>query len=241
MGRKSTRNYFRVDTEDAIIKYNETDDMSLRSLIYEMEIHPALDKLVENVIHKYKFYHYDSTYEDLKHETIVYIHDRLDKFSREKGKAYSYFTVVARNFLIVRSTENYESVKNRDGLGILDERRDIMTEVHTDEKNELMADFMQEWAAWGIDNVERLFISDRDQRIAEAVFVLFRSCNDIDNYNKKALYILIREHAKVKTQYITKVINRMRGIFKEMAKDYIVDGIIDWDGYLLQHEIPIDE
>jgi len=230
-----------MDTEDAIIRYNECTDMALRSVIYEDNIHAALDKLVENVIHKYKFYHYDSTYVDLKHETIVYIHDRLDKFSRDKGKAFSYFMIVARNYLIVRTTETYDSVKNRDSLFILDERRDIMTEIKIDEQQVMLSDFVKEWSTWGVENVERFFDSDRDQRIAEAVFVLFQRCEDIENYNKKSLYVLIRSHADVKTQYITKVVNRLRGIFKEMMVDYMRDGNIDWDDYLLKNEVSKDD
>ena len=161
MPRKSKRNYFGVDTEDAIIKYNECDNRHERSTVYEHNIHPALSKLVENVIHKYKFYHYDSTYEDLKHETVVYLHERLDRFTREKGKAFSYFTIVARNYLIVRTTENYDSIKNRDELVILDERRNVVNEVYIDEHRSLLSDFMKSWSSWGIENVEVLF--DRDQ------------------------------------------------------------------------------
>jgi hypothetical protein len=236
MARRSKRTYFGRDTEDAIIKYNESDDERMKSSLYEEEIHPALNKLVENVIHKYKFYHYDSTYEDLKHETVVYIHERLNKFSRGKGKAFSYFTIVARNFLIVRTTENYDSVRLRDPLLVLDDRRNLTNELIEDEQQSLLADFMREWADWGIENVERLFENEREQRISEAVFVIFRNCEDIDNYNKKALYILIREHAKVKTQYITKVINKLKVIFRSMVGEYLKNGVIDWEQYLLENE-----
>lgn len=232
MARRSKRTYFGLDTEDAIIRYNESTDDELRGRIYENDIHPAINKLVENVIHKYKFYHYESTYDDLKHETVVYINERLDKFSRDKGKAFSYFTIVARNYLIVRTTETYDSIRNRDTLDILDERRDLVNEYYIDERQELMSDFMKEWSVWGISNVEVLFESQREQRIAEAVFTLFGNCQDVDNYNKKALYILIREHAKVKTQYITKVINRLKALFTDMSGDYLMHGIIDWDDYL---------
>jgi len=241
MARKSKRTYFGRDTEDAIIVYNELEEGRERSKVYEEQIHPAIDKLVENVIHKYQFYHYDSTYEDLKHETVVYINERLCKFSRDKGKAFSYFTIVARNFLIVRCKENYESIKMRDPLVILDDRRNLVTELYIDEKQALMSDFMKAWSEWGIENVEILFENTREQRISEAVFTIFGNCEDIDNYNKKALYILIREHAKVKTQYITKVINKLKLLFKSMASEYMIEGVIDWDQYLLKKEVLKDD
>lgn len=237
MGRRSNRNYFRRDTEIAIIRYNESEQRTQRSKIYEEEIYPALDKLVENVIHKYKFYHYDTTYGDLKHETVVYLTERLDRFTEDKGKAFSYFTVVARNYLIVRTNEIYESVKNKEELLVIDENRDLNNEVHTEEKQSLLAEFVSLWADWGIDNVELLFERERDQQIAEAIFNIFRNTNDIENFNKKALYILIREQAKVKTQYITKVVNKIKPIFYEMCEEFLKYGIIDWDEYLLKNKI----
>ena len=226
-----------MDTEEAIIRFNETEDKREQSKIYEFNIHPAICKLVENVIHKYKFYHYDSTYEDLKHETVIYLYERLNKFTRDKGKAFSYFTVIARNYLIVRSTENYDSVRNRDPLEIVDERRDVPNEVYVEDNKDMLADFVKEWSEWGISNVEKLFEYERDQKIAEAVFDIFKNFENVDNYNKKALYILIREHAKVKTQYITKVINHLKSLFKEMVDEYLTFGVIDWDEYLLQNSV----
>lgn len=231
MPKVATRTYFGKDVEENIIKYNQTENEAEKDKLYEFSIHPALNKLVENVIHKYKFYYYDSTYEDLKHETVLYLHERLSKYTQKKGKAFSYFTIVARNYLIVRTTENYESQVNRDPLVIVDDRRDISSELQAEERNDLLSDFMVEWSEWGVENVERLFARDRDQRIADAIFVLFGNCENIDNYNKKALYILIREQADVKTQYITRVISKLKDIFFEMSEDYLQNGLINWNYY----------
>lgn len=241
MPKAVTRTYFGKNIEDDIIQYNTTADEIERSNLYESTIHPALNKLVENVIHKYKFYYYDSTYDDLKHETVLYLHERLPKYHESKGKAFSYFTIIARNYLIVRTTETYEAQINRDPLTIVDERRNIPTEVVSIERQDLLTDFMREWSDWGIENVERLFVRERDQRIADAIFVLFRNCESIDNYNKKALYILIREQTDVKTQYITRVINKLRMIFKEMSDDYFQNGAICWNYYANIHEEVLDD
>lgn len=237
MARKSKRTYFGGDTEEAIIQYNTIPDEVERERLYEELIHPAISKLVENVIHKYKFYHYESTYDDLKHETVIYIYERLNKFAKDKGKAFSYFTIVARNYLIVRTTENYDAVRNRDPLQIVDDRRDVPNEVYVEDNRDMLSDFIREWSAWGVVNVEQLFEYERDQRIAEAVFTIFKNRADIDNFNKKALYILIREHAKVKTQYITKVINHLKGLFMTMCNEYMQYGVIDWDEYLLKSKV----
>ena len=228
--------YFTKHIENKIYEYNNSTNPVHAEKIYEEYIHPVLNKLVENVIHKYKFYYYESTYKDLKHETVVYLHDRLCKITPEKGKAYSYLTVVARNYLIVRTNDMYNSIRNRDELCVVDEERNLVNEVYEQDAKDILHAFIKEWSHWGIENVETLFSNDRDRKIAEAVFVLFRNCDDIDTYNKKALYILIREHARVRTQYITKVVKILKNMFNIMYNEYYKSGKINYNVYLLKNE-----
>lgn len=232
MGRKSSNNYFTKAVDAAIEQYNDEDDEELRSYIYEADIYEPLDKLVENVIHRYKFHEYDWSYEVLKHDCVTYLTDRLDRFSPERGKAYSFFTVIARNYLTQRAKSTYGKKIIREELHSVDEDRDVISEMYTDYQTALLSEFVRMWSEWGLDNVMELFSKNRDRRIANALFVLFENSSDIDNYNKKALYILVREHARVKTQYITPIVNELKVMFSEMSNDYLRDGCIEWDYYL---------
>jgi DNA-directed RNA polymerase specialized sigma subunit len=234
MPRKKNRTYFDKDTELAICEYNETTDRTRRDRLFALKIYPALDKLVENVIHKYKFYYYESSYEDLKHETVVYLHERLSKFSQEKGKAFSYFTRVAINFLIQQNASVYAHIKSRDDVSLIDETRDIAGEISFERNREMMEDFVALWAEWCDDRVDELFESRRDQKVANAVFTLFKNCREVDNFNKKALYILIREQTDVKTAYITKVVADLKRLFIDMYEDYLESELSLWDQYLLK-------
>lgn len=233
-------NYFSVKVENSIITYNVTTGSLHRDIIYKNEIHRPLNKLVENVIHKFKFYQYESTYQDLKHDTVTFLYDRLHNYSKEKGKAFSYFTIIARNYLIAQSKELYSATSNKTDIEFLDDHRNITNEVHLDNYRDLLSSFIHEWSSWGISNVNVLFHRDRDRRVAEAVFVIFRDRDDIENYNKKALYILIREQARVKTQYITRVVNRLKRMFMEMVEVYLKDGKINWTEYQIKY-VAIDK
>lgn len=224
--------YFTADVESAIIQYNSMANSVERSRLYEKRIHKSLNKLVENVIHKFKFYEYESTYADLKHDTVAFLHERLGNYTQEKGKAFSYFTIITRNYLIARAKEARAVSVNKYEVEQIDENRVIINEVVQDERRGLIADFFYEWTEWGYSNIELLFIRPRDQRIANAVFDIFKDCKNVENFNKKALYILIREHADVKTQYITKIVNRLREMFTEMLPVYVKHGVIDWPYYL---------
>ena len=76
------KNYFTHDTELAIIKYTQSEDQVERNKIYREEIHYALFKLTQNLIHTFKFYYTEETnLEDLQHEVITFILTKLDKFN----------------------------------------------------------------------------------------------------------------------------------------------------------------
>ena len=49
MGRKRTNYYFTQTTENAIVRYNKSDDQRLRNIIYNEHINYAFDKLAENI------------------------------------------------------------------------------------------------------------------------------------------------------------------------------------------------
>ena len=49
---------------------------------------------------------------------------------------------------------------------------------------------------------------------------LFRTRENIETYNKKALYILIREKTGAKTQYITKVVKQIKKEYETLYLKY---------------------
>ena len=62
------------------------------------------------------------------------------------------------------------------------------------------------------------------EQIADAVLELFRKRDTIDVFNKKALYIYIREIVDVKTPKITKVADKLHNIFKSKYYFYLENG-----------------
>ena len=95
--KKGKNYYFHEGTEKAIIRYNNSDSPSLRNKIYNEHIRAAFDKLAENIIHTFKFYYFDVSSEEVKHEVISFLVMNMHKFKEGKGKAFSYFSIVAKN------------------------------------------------------------------------------------------------------------------------------------------------
>jgi hypothetical protein len=85
---KVKNNYFTSETEEAILKYRSTKSLAERNRIYNQDIHYGFYKLVENIIHTFKFYYTEvDNIEDLKYEVISFLLQKLDLYYQSKGKA----------------------------------------------------------------------------------------------------------------------------------------------------------
>ena len=100
-GRKrKNKMYFTPITEQAIIAYNIEDNRMKRDKVYNEHMHYALWKLSQNIINRFKFPYMFGSTEDKQYEVIGFILQKLDKYTEEKGRAFSYFSIVAKNYCI---------------------------------------------------------------------------------------------------------------------------------------------
>jgi hypothetical protein len=227
MPRKKTKNfYFTQDTEDAIILYNKTEDPIQRSKIYKEHIKYPFDKLTENIIHTFKFYYFDVPSEDVQHEVVAFLNEKIHKFKEGKGKAFSYFSIIAKNYLIIQNNTNYKRMKRKAELVEVDDERNLDSEMGYSDYQEQLKDFIDLYVEWYDKNMNKVFTNRKDIAVADSVLELFRIRDNIENFNKKALYILIRERTGFKTQNITRVINVMKSDFKHMFLNYQQTGRI---------------
>jgi hypothetical protein len=233
--KRKNKRYFTKITEIAINAYNNCDNQHLKNKIYNRFIHYPFDKLSENVIHTYKTYYFDDPYEDVKANVVAFLNEKIDRFNGANGRAFSYFTVVARNYLFNENNKNYERMKSRENIDAIDLNRNITNEVINKEIQEEKSDFIDHYVDYIDEHLYDLFLKDRDRAIADSINELFRNRIDLYSYNKKALYILIRERTGVDTQYITKVINKMKSIYTELYYEYNQTGFLSMS-YELKEE-----
>ena len=129
--KKGKNYYFNQGTEDAIILYNKSTIPHERNKIYNEHIRKPFDKLAENIIHTFKFYYFDVGSIEVKHEVVSFLVMNIHKFQEGKGKAFSYFSIVAKNYLILHNNKNYKHYKIHDKMEVLDYGDSL-----TNEKNE---------------------------------------------------------------------------------------------------------
>lgn len=230
--KKKTKMYFTQETEDAIVRYNNETDVDTRHKIYDMYLSYAFDKLAENIINTFKFQYIGEQYTDIKTEVISKMLIEMGKYNQEKGKAFSYFSIIAKNHLIILNNESYKELKVTKSIEAEDESGqytyDILDHSYdTGIQNEETVEFISLMVEYWDNNITSIFKKKRDIDIAYAVVELFRNVNSLEFFNKKALYLLIREMTGHKTQYITRVINKMTNYYSKIKTMYYNKGLIE--------------
>ena len=212
--------YFGQEVQSAIIEYNLSTSDGERNIIYRDRIHKAFDKLAENIINTFKFTYFDMPFEDVKHEVVAFCVMNIHKYDHTKGsKAFSYFSIVAKNYLILHNNANYKKLKTHSDSSILNGR------LHIDEEKKY-DDFIVELISYFEKNIPTIFKKQRDLDIAHSILELFKRREEIENFNKKALYILIREMTDVETSSITSVVNVFKKHYMNIANEYHESGAV---------------
>lgn len=219
--KKASNRYWTKITEYSVSAYNRsTDNQILKEKIYRRFIYPAFLKLSENLINKMKPDYIDASFKDLQTDLVTYLTMRLDKFNPDAGKAYSYYTRTAFNYLIAENQKGYSKLKKESEPIDIDEERNIVTEMHNTEMQEVLQYFMNAYVEYCYDNINRIFTNQSDIHVADSILHLFENRENIEQYNKKALYVFIRERTGLQTNNITKVIKVLKQIYTTKFKEY---------------------
>ena len=220
--KKKRKVYFGQEVQDAVVEYNTSTNDEERNKIYGTRIHAAFDKLAENIINTFKFTYFDMPFVDVKHEVVAFMVMNLHKYDHTKGsKAFSYFSIVAKNYLILHNNNNYKKLKSHYTMETLDRENKssgVSSEYYTILTDEIIQYFDK--------NLNSIFKKDRDLKIGYAIIDLMKQRGDIENFNKKALYILIREMTDVETAHITSVVNTLKKHYKKLLNRYYNNGTI---------------
>ena len=222
--KKKSKIYFGTPVHDAIVAYNRSDDYTFRHKIYTDEIHPAFLKLAENIINTFKFSYFDYGFRDLQEEVVSNLLINMHKFDETRGtKAFSYFSIIAKNYLILNNNANYKKLKTHDQLTVLNGKAENDDNLNPSPTN----DIFNKTIDYFDKKLEELFPSENDRHVAESILYLCKNKDSIDNYNKKALYIMIREMTDVKTSKITQVSNVLRSIYPKIQREVLNKGHIE--------------
>jgi len=177
--------------------------------------------LVENIIHTFKFYYTDGQdLKDIQHDVVSFLIEKLPKFTSDKGKAFSYFSIVAKNYLILNNNKNYKKLVDSHRISYLTEDSTYAETLIEEVEDDQAYDFIDHFVQYFNENLEKSIPKKSDQLIANGVIELFRKRENLEIFNKKALYIYVREMTNANTQQITKIVKLLKTKYVQMYNDY---------------------
>jgi len=218
---KKKNNYFTKDHEDAIIEYAITNDRNIRSRLYIDLIGPAFDELVDKIVYTYKFNTLPNI-DYLRDDCKLWLITILDKYDPErKSKAFSYFSVITKNWFIHKVKQNSKRLKRDVQYEDLNgsEISEILVTQHDYESKREKREFWM-FLFKEIDSWEKLKLKDNEKKVLEAIRILFNSIDEIEIFNKKAIYLYMREITGLNTKQIVNNLNRMRERYRNFKKQW---------------------
>ena len=224
--KKKSKIYFGTPAQDAIVEYNASTDPKERNKIYKERIQFPFEKLAENIMNTFKFSYFDVPKIDIQNEVVSVLIQKIHMFKPDKGRAFSYFSIVAKNHLILQNNGNYKRYKKTELLSKMPVSWNPEDNFYQDQVGSEYNEFKDLMLQYWDKNLTKVFSKKRDIQIADAILELFRRSQFIENFNKKHLYLLIREMTDCKTHYITKVVNVMKTHQKKMLNEYLDYGSV---------------
>jgi hypothetical protein len=226
--------YWPESLDEVIDKFNKSENREEVNKIYEEQLKYPFEKLVENIFNTFKFSYFEVGPLEIQKETISHLISQINKYDMSKGfKSFSYFSIIAKNYLIALNNSTYKKFNIHETLdfdpnteeGRRVEHKLIKYDNHYEKKDR--SEFMELMLNFWDTNVNKIFHKKNDLNIAYAVIELFRSRDRIDFYNKKALYLMIREISSCKTQQITKILSKMREYQDKIQREWNDTGYVD--------------
>ena len=214
-------NYFTKVHENAIIEYALTDSRGIRTKLYIELIGPAFDELVDKIVYTYKF-HTLPNIDYLKDDCKLWLITILDKYDPErKSKAFSYFSVITKNWFIHKVKQNSKRLKRDvqyEGLNG-EEASQVLVTHNTYEKDR---EDMEFWTLLfkEIDGWEKLKLKENEKKVLDAIRILFNSIDEIEIFNKKAIYLYMREITGLNTKQIVNNLNKIRKRYRNFKNEW---------------------
>ena len=221
MARRRKEHYFTKDHENAIVEYSKTKCVKIRTKLYIDLIGPAFNEMVDKIVYTYKFTNLPNI-DDLKDECKIWLTTILDKYDPNKGsKAFSYFSVITKNWFIHKVKKN--TSKNRREIHFDDVKADTATEhlvVYNEyyelrNQKEFWNSFYEEIYGWEEENLKA-----NEKKVLQAVKILFENSEDIEIFNKKAIYLYLREITGLNTKQVVNNLNKIRVKYRDFKKGW---------------------
>jgi hypothetical protein len=222
----SVSNYFNESVEEAIQLYNLAETQDERDRLFRI-IYPAIYKIAEVMYNKVKPMYMDGDTLDIMMDCTSYLTERMFRIKEGKGKAFSYFTVCARNYYIFHNTKGYSGTKKTVKLDYLNENWDIADDSSKrTEEMENSAKLFHAFVDYIDGNKDKFVNTKKGNVVISALVDFLRDVDSIEDFNRRNIMNDLTEinGYKVDRHYITKVFNRLQMHFNVFSREWLRTG-----------------
>ena len=217
--KKKNNDYFTKIHENAILEYIGCKDRDRRNEIYRDIVQPAFVEMINKIVFTYKFTNLPNI-ESLKSECEVHLITILSNFDPSKGsKAFSYFSVITKNWFIAKVKKTAIQLKREAGYDEISKQVEVnYLSIYNEyddnrEKKEFLEHLWVEIRKW-----EKQNLKENERKVLEAIKILFTDADSIEIFNKKAIYLYIREITKLNTKQVLNNLNKFRIEYSNFKK-----------------------
>lgn len=221
--KKNSNIYFGLKHEKAIIDYSLTADKSEREKLYREWIEPVFEQMINKIVFTYKFNSLPNI-DDLKIECKGWLTTLLDKFDPSKGsKAFSYFSVITKNWFIHKVKRNTDRIKRESYFEDLKKESKepelLVYNEYDEERNK--EEYWDVLFAELIDWENDAHLKTNEKKVLQAVMILLKNPDKIEIFNKKAIYLYIREMTSLNTKQVASSLTSLKGRYKIFKQSWI--------------------
>lgn len=218
--------YFNSGTQDAIVKYQEEVIKKEKDKLYVSQIMPAFEKLVENLINIHKFTGMHDTYDELKNDCVNFLFETIHKFDAGRGtNAFSYFNVVAKNWLIIRTKQKTQKTKK--SVSLDDPSSLTIHETTLIEEHNILPpqDFFVDSSSKIESTVSMLYEirakvkTENELTCINSIITIFENIDEIDLLNKSAVLLYMRELSGLSPKQLTTAMQSIKRHYKKSKVD----------------------
>jgi hypothetical protein len=129
--------------------------------------------------------------------------------------------------LIVYNNTNYKKLQEHADVEEIDEDKVILYDTVKAAEDSIDPNtFIDQYIRYIDKYLYQLFPKNNDAKTADAIMELFRKRETLEIFNKKALYIYIREITDTTTPQITKVTKKLDTLRTRLFSEYYTHGYI---------------
>jgi hypothetical protein len=215
--------YFSSLTHDAILEYQKCDNPAERESLYQDVILPSFDKLVENLIFMNGFVNITGSYTELKSDCITFLFETIHKFDASRGsKAFSYFNVVAKNWLMIKSKQRSKNLKRMVSIDDTDSLTvEDVAAIEANNTSPGLIDLdsgMQEYEIIALLNdLKDDALNENERACMDAIFYLFEKREDIELLNKRAVFVYMRDMSSLSPKQLSAAMSVIRRRYRDLV------------------------